>query len=694
MLPDYPIKSEKEDLLRRGPLARRVASLISDFRGDESFVIGIDGAWGSGKTSFVNLVLEQLRNNHNIVIREFNPWNFSGQNELIEDFFNSLISIVRQVAEEQGEGVKKIREYASKLARKSEFAFEPEISVFGVKFKAGQLRKFHGGKTIQESRNLVDELMRKLDEKIVIVIDDTDRLDVDETKLIFKLVKMTANFPNTVFLLAYDREKVAEKITEKGLPGEDYLKKIVQVNFRLPRPDQADLYRILFHDIDESIKEIDEKKWDEKRWGELFHSGFKDFFKTVRDVKRYISSLRLDLSIVGKEEINLIDFLGVEAIRVFAPGTYTEIGDNKTLFTATESPYGGLRVEDGRETRRTAIEKIIEGCEETDLKEPLRQIIKALFPQVEGLYRNTHYGNEWHIEWRKQLRAAAQEIFHRYFQFSTPVGAVSEATLKVLMNRSSQVETFLENLKLLEDEGKLRSALSRSLDYLDALNETQKTNLAIALMNLGDVVKDERVGVFDLEDADTQILRLIYHTLKSLPKEKRFDFFRTVIEATESIFTPARVISILSEESREYTEKKSIKEPLLEDIDLNNLRSFMVERFKKAAQSDALQGAKHLPYVLFRWKEWGSSEDIAVFIKNFVKDKKGVVQLLSSFVSIVYSTSGNYKTLDKGTLGKLYNIQEIEKVVAEISNGELEAMTEAEREAVSIFRQPAKDDWD
>jgi predicted KAP-like P-loop ATPase len=57
MLPDYPIKSRTEDLLRRAPLAEKVASLIFEFQGDESFVIGIDGAWGSGKTSFINLVL-------------------------------------------------------------------------------------------------------------------------------------------------------------------------------------------------------------------------------------------------------------------------------------------------------------------------------------------------------------------------------------------------------------------------------------------------------------------------------------------------------------------------------------------------------------------------------------------------------------------------------------------------------------
>jgi predicted KAP-like P-loop ATPase len=82
------------------------------------------------------------------------------------------------------------------------------------------------------------------------------------------------------------------------------------------------LYKILCDDIDLTINGFDEKYWDEVRWGNLFHAGFKKLFPTIRDIKRYINSLRLDLEIIGKEEVNPIDFLGIEAIRVFAPDTY------------------------------------------------------------------------------------------------------------------------------------------------------------------------------------------------------------------------------------------------------------------------------------------------------------------------------------------------------------------------------------
>lgn len=687
MLPDYPIKSRTEDLLRRAPLAEKVASLILEFQGDESFVIGIDGAWGSGKTSFVNLVLEQLGGADNrMLIIEFNPWNFSGQSELIEDFFDSLSVAIK--GDESGR--RRIKEYAAKLIKKSEFSFEPEVSVLGVKVSAGKLRKLGGGKTLQESREVVDNLLRGTGKRIVIVVDDTDRLDVQETKIIFKLLKMTANFPNTVFILAYDREKVAEKVTEKGLPGEEYLKKIVQVNFRLPQPDKQDLYRIFFRDIDQSIENMDERKWNANRWSSLFREGLKGFLKTIRDVKRYVSSLRLDLSIVGKDEVNPVDFLGVEAIRVFAPDVYTTIGNNKDLFTETHAPYSGSRSEDDRKARVKEIDNMVESYEDSALRGSLKGIIKELFPQVEALYRNTKYGPDWQVEWRKNLQVASPYIFGRYFQLSTPVGTVSEDAMKVLMSTLTEVKAFVDNLKKVYEGGKLRNALTRAMDYLGGLDENQKQNLVTALMSFGDTVKVERVGVFDLEDADTLIARLIYDTIKSLPQEKRVNSLKKALEKTKCTFTSTYMVGYLSHEYREYEGKRSTQEPLLTKTDLSILEPLCVELFKAAEEQGTLITAKNLSHILFRWKEWGSEDDVRTFIEKNIESKKGLVVLLTAFVSRVLSTSGDYNTLSKKSIGELYDIQQIEKKVADISSKDLQAMSEAEKEAVSLFRNPPR----
>ena len=102
MLPDNPISTKEKDLLHRYPLASRIATIINRFNGDESLVIGIEGEWGSGKTSFINLILNDLKSTNSLIIK-FNPWNFSDQNELIKDFFNSIIDTFKQTGGKEGE---------------------------------------------------------------------------------------------------------------------------------------------------------------------------------------------------------------------------------------------------------------------------------------------------------------------------------------------------------------------------------------------------------------------------------------------------------------------------------------------------------------------------------------------------------------------------------------------------------------
>ena len=105
MILDNPIRTKGDDLLNRSPLAVHIAEGVKRLAfhsSSESFVIGIEGNWGSGKTSLINLVLEHLKSSDVLIIK-FNPWNFSDQNELITDFFDSIADALRQAEKEKGE---------------------------------------------------------------------------------------------------------------------------------------------------------------------------------------------------------------------------------------------------------------------------------------------------------------------------------------------------------------------------------------------------------------------------------------------------------------------------------------------------------------------------------------------------------------------------------------------------------------
>ena len=89
----------------------------------------------------------------------------------------------------------------------------------------------------------------------------------------------------------------------------------------------------------------------------------------------------------------------------------------------------------------------------------------------------------------------------------------------------------------LQTEGKLRNALIRALDYLDTLGNDQKKNLVVALLNSGDVVESRRLGMFDLQDEDTLVWRVIYHAIEITRDEERTDFLKNAIKDSNGLYT-------------------------------------------------------------------------------------------------------------------------------------------------------------
>ena len=111
---------------------------------------------------------------------------------------------------------------------------------------------------------------------------------------------------------------------------------MVQIPFEIPLISKQEVERLLFSQLDELIRDIPENKWDQTYWGNIYHSGLKYFFRNIRDVTRYINSLRFSFEMV-KGEVNAIDFLAITGIQVFIPEVYYGIRDNKDILSGVYS---------------------------------------------------------------------------------------------------------------------------------------------------------------------------------------------------------------------------------------------------------------------------------------------------------------------------------------------------------------------
>jgi predicted KAP-like P-loop ATPase len=683
ILPDYPIENKEQDQLKRFPLAAKVAAMISAFTGKESFVIGIEGMWGSGKTSFINLVLGQLDKN-SIVYFTFNPWNFSDEASLLRDFFIKFAAAVEGIT---GKSTgKRVKEYAGKLSE-----VDLGISYEGISINLFKLFKYWSPDTSLEAiRKELDEALARIEKKIVVVIDDIDRLDKKETKLILKLVKLTADFPKTIFILAYDRARVEDRITEKesGLEGGEYLKKIIQVSFTLPAPDQQELWSLLFKDLDSSLVAVHGTAEllgnEETRWHELFQSGFNELFRTIRDIKRYISSLRLDWSIVGKSDVNKIDFLGIEAVRVFAPRFYDAIPAHKELFIAWGSSYLRRLGRHGNETaeaNRKQYEELLRHLiDDTAVRASIDGICKLLFPQLESNSMRTS------DEWERELRICSADRFGFYFQLGIPFGEMSETEIDDVVASLADENAFKALIIQLKDANRLRKVLGKLLHRRESIDEGKLKTALKVLWELEKQIDDDREAVFDVDDTDTQIQRLAYFTLKELPVPNRKTLLAGLIHSCPNIFFPAHFIAVLRQDLEKHTGDTAV----LCDADLRELEGILLSKIETAAKNGSLKDEKHLVGLLYRWHAWGSEEAVTDYVRSLISTRPGLLTFLKAFVSKVISTAGNYNNLNRHSVGELYPIAEIEALVDAITDDELAQMTREEKEAIDLFKHPRR----
>lgn len=200
--PDQPINSSHDDLLGRSVFSQSFGRALISYRETESLVTALYGDWGSGKSSMLNLAIEHIElltkdaNEHEkpIIVR-FNPWNYSDQVQLISQFFQELSSALQR--KDYGQQVKEVGE---KLAVYSKF-FTPLALVLPQAQVLQQFLKNIGEaaqgwgevhsndlKTMREDMN---RLLAEQKRKIIIVIDDIDRLNNTEIRQIFQLVLAT-----------------------------------------------------------------------------------------------------------------------------------------------------------------------------------------------------------------------------------------------------------------------------------------------------------------------------------------------------------------------------------------------------------------------------------------------------------------------------------------------------------------------
>ena len=341
---DRALENEAEDQFGFVGMAKRLAPSIVDASKGDGMVIGLEGRWGSGKTSLLNflrteLVAAQDQGIHTITIA---PWLNGDTSSMVASLLEPMAAILKSeedkiaaadglqenaAKEQMAEVGQLLRDYGPKTARK----IASVANVAGYFVPGGQLvggalgaaanaadQLMPGGPTPSELKQKISHKIQELDVGFVVILDDLDRLEPEQAVEVVRLVRSVADFPRVAYLMCYDREVLAQAL-KTGLTvadGDLFLQKIVQLTFNIPLPEPFDL-RTQFRDEAKAIyAEVMGADADGELLKDLGSAVDREGMglSTPREVKLALNSIRFVFPQV-KDDVYFPDFCRLHLIK-------------------------------------------------------------------------------------------------------------------------------------------------------------------------------------------------------------------------------------------------------------------------------------------------------------------------------------------------------------------------------------------
>ena len=337
---DKPIKTGAEDLLGRSFFSKQLAKALYECDASDGLVIGLFGEWGSGKTSVLNMTMNEIKNmgeesENEPLIVTFSPWNYSDKDNLTRLFFHRLITRIegednQAKKKELGENLKKYVNILDGLALVP--VFGNVLAAVSKGFATDYVDKLLEVPDLDKAKEELERILKESNQKIIVVIDDIDRLTNSQIRDIFHLAKQVGNFPNIVYILSMDREIVCRALQEiHNIDGNEYLEKIIQVPFEIPQMSKGKVRDYLLNQLTQIVNEKpNDIMIDSQYWGEVLNHCVTPYINNLRDVNRLINIFKFKYEALY-QEVSVEDMIGITTLEVLEPKLYKWIYNHKAI---------------------------------------------------------------------------------------------------------------------------------------------------------------------------------------------------------------------------------------------------------------------------------------------------------------------------------------------------------------------------
>jgi len=688
---DRPISHPQDDAFGLSSFADALATSLLQMSPKDGLVISVEGPWGAGKSSAIALALrtiklrvlkglsegsdelekltedqldakwsEKAKSRTTHLVR-FNPWNFSGQENLVRAFFSELASQID--AEPEGALKKAMNRLAGYLPSVTgglaaggmlAAGYLPAAAAAGAAGRAaGEAaeRALKSETSLEGAKRKLAEALREAEQRIIVIIDDLDRLMPSEMRSVFSLVKSLGDLPNVLYVLSFD-ESVVLKALEQSAERIDpaFLEKVVQVSLKLPPPWRDELRQLLFKRL--TAITGDATPADESRWRRMLRSVIDPYLETPRDVTRLVNTLQV-ISPNVSGDVDLTDLIAITTLQLFDPDVYALIRDEIEVITQADYRY-----EDEKKFGDRMIPKAARK------PEVAQDAMALLFPRLAKAWRSFMADGTYYITQKDQRRLCTKEYHRNYFVFGRDARMLSRAEVEEIVAAVDPAPILAATLKRLANDPPERRP-PRIATLLEQISEAVYAkplltpSLLRAILDQSNYLirREDAVWEFFVTYNDERIGTIIQLGIDKLNLEQRLAILDVLVSHKAGLRTRA---DIIEDDARRHGlfggEQKHESERLFPSDKIEAAALAIRDQIVSACNDQTIWNEPRPLRLIRTWKRMDGGDAPRDWLNDVLLDDQLIVQLANELPGRGYQSGREFWSFNRSEWQSLLDV--------------------------------------
>jgi hypothetical protein len=651
MISEIPIKRKEEDVFERKNFACQVAEHLILSKNSPSLILAIEGKWGEGKTSTINLIKEKIKeNSSDAAIIDFNPWLIGSLESVIEGFLVQLATSINQTfnTDIASKAAGRLLSFAKFL---TPIKLIPGVEPWGTLVEKTITSVGESVKSAVDMAELdllgrkeaVQKAITELGKPIVVIIDDIDRLPPDEIRVVIQTVKAIGDFDGVSYLLAYEPEPIIKSLEYNNIyDGRRYLEKIIQAAYPLPRIGYWHLKSFLkFHlksllatlkiDLSETDKEILNEALDT--------TAIVRSLSSPRDVIRLVNRLRVTASNT-RDEVNFADTLAFETLELKYPSISEAIRRNPEIFFKesiiegdyiTQDHLDDISDRDNQSDEPHFLKELLSKPTELETKN-IRSILGFIFPSI-----FVSWGSRSHEEATYNNRISIKECLLKLLHSGPTKYIYSSNEIKHFFSSDNDRQEILIDAF---EAGFLQGWLRYASEFTSKSNIVNPSSITSVLLNISKTAFIEQ-----RQNLTDDISYFIIYMLKGI---ECYDVKKKIINELSSnnisLSVSENILVRLLSKCRiwdsgffkglqEYSEYELKDFPIKPEDLIEAKEIWLATLRKEASKTDIISSEPEPISIFFRWGQLNGNNytEVQEYIEKLSDNEKGLKDFIGCF---------------------------------------------------------------